>query len=165
MHAAIGNFANNVATLGHLLLARHQVLAAAESCTGGMLASRLVDHPGASEWFYGSFVTYQACAKSEMLGIDKFILREHGLVSEQTVMAMSRGVLEFTSADYAIALSGVAGPADDGSASKVGELWIAWGEKADDLCTAEWFELTLPRSEYRMTACALAVEGFLKRFA
>lgn len=164
MQASIGRLDENLSAIEQTLSQQNFSLVVAESCTGGMLASRLIDRAGASNWFYGGFVTYQALAKKEMLGIDDATLCTYGLVSSQTAIAMALGAIERSSADYSIALTGVAGPMGDGSEAHVGELWIAWTSKHDDICASEWFELSATRSEFRLTACALAVEGFAQRF-
>ena len=164
MHAAIGGLDENLSAVEQTLYQQNLSLVVAESCTGGMLSSRLVDRAGASSWFYGGFVTYQARAKMEMLGVKESTLSEHGLVSSETAMAMALGALNNSSADFAIALTGVAGPEGDGSQAHVGELWIGWASKAENQCATEWFELSAQRSEYRLTACALALEGFATRF-
>lgn len=164
MHASIGRLAENLNALEHILCEGAATLVVAESCTGGMLASSLVDRAGASNWFYGGFVTYQACAKIELLGVKESVLSAHGLVSSETALAMALGALKHSTANYAIALTGVAGPAGDGSQSGVGELWIGWASETAGVASSEWFELSASRNEFRLTACALAVEGFVKRF-
>ena len=164
MHSVIGRLDQNISAIEQTLCQQGFSLVVAESCTGGMLSSRLIEHAGASSWFYGGFVTYQAIAKIEMLGLEESMLCTHGLVSAETAMAMALSALEKSSADYSIALTGVAGPQGDGSDSHIGELWIAWASKVDDLYATEWFELNATRSEFRLTACALAAEGFATRF-
>lgn len=164
MHGSIGNIAENLSAIEQTLGQKNFSLVVAESCTGGMLASCLVDNPGASDWFYGSFVTYQARAKTEMLGVEESALTSNGLVSPQTAQAMACKALMMTPANYSIAVTGLAGPSGDGSRSHIGELWIAWGAKAKNLYVTEWFELDASRSEFRLAACSLAIEGFVKRF-
>ena len=72
--------------------------------------------------------------------------------------------LAVTSADYSIALTGLAGPEGDGSDTKVGELWIAWGDAAARTYSAQSFHLDLSRDEFRLTACGVALDGFIERF-
>ncbi|MDP4918251.1 MAG: CinA family nicotinamide mononucleotide deamidase-related protein [Haliea sp.] len=110
-----------------LLTAKGQTLTTAESCTGGLIASQLTRIPGSSAAFHAGFVTYANDIKSTVLGVKAATLAEHGAVSEQVVREMALGALERANADYAIAVSGVAGP-EGGTADKpVGTVWLAWG--------------------------------------
>ena len=89
----------------------------AESCSGGMLAARLTDPPGASKYFRGGVVAYSYGAKEELLGVPKALLDEKGAVSPEVAEAMARGALERFGADVAVAITGVAGP-DGGTEEK-----------------------------------------------
>jgi nicotinamide-nucleotide amidase len=103
------------ALLARLLRGRR--LAVAESCSGGLLAARLTDLPGASAYFAGGVVAYSNEAKVELLGVDPGLIEEHGAVSAEAAEAMSRGALERFGADVAVAITGIAGP-DGGTAEK-----------------------------------------------
>jgi nicotinamide-nucleotide amidase len=92
-------------------------LGLAESCSGGMLAARITDPPGASAYFKGSAVVYSYEAKEELLGVPKALLEEHGAVSPEVAEAMSRGALERFGADVAVSITGIAGP-DGGTEEK-----------------------------------------------
>jgi nicotinamide-nucleotide amidase len=94
-----------------------RTLAVAESCTGGMLAARLTDGPGASLWFAGGAVTYSDEAKTEMLGVDPKLIAAHGAVSPEVAEAMTDGALKRFDADVACSVTGIAGP-DGGTESK-----------------------------------------------
>lgn len=97
----------------------------AESCTGGLLAGRLVNVPGASEVFRQGFITYSNKAKRKQLDVSKTTLRKYGAVSEQTAKEMATGGVFATDADICIAVTGVAGP-DGGTPEKpVGLVYIA----------------------------------------
>ncbi len=85
-------------------------LALAESCTGGILAARITDLPGASEYFMGGVVPYSNAAKTALLGVDAGLIEAHGAVSPEVAEAMARGALERFGADVAVAITGVAGP-------------------------------------------------------
>jgi nicotinamide-nucleotide amidase len=98
------------------LLQGHR-LGLAESCSGGLLAARITDVPGASDYFAGSAVTYSYEAKEEILGVPKAMLEEFGAVSPQVAEAMARGALERFGADVAVSITGIAGP-DGGSEEK-----------------------------------------------
>ena len=115
-------------TVIDLLLEKHQTITLAESCTGGLIASKITEIKGASKVFEAGFVTYSNKMKTQVLGVSADILAKHGAVSKQTVIAMAKGALTKSQADYVVAVSGVAGP-DGGTAEKpVGMVWIAWGD-------------------------------------
>jgi nicotinamide-nucleotide amidase len=98
-------------------LLRGRKLGVAESCSGGLLAARITDLPGASVYFNGSVVAYSNEAKAELLGVDPDLINEHGAVSAEVAEAMSRGALERFDADVAISITGIAGP-DGGTEEK-----------------------------------------------
>ena len=101
-----------------------RTVSVAESCTGGMLAARLTDRPGASERFLGGVVAYTNQAKSEILGVDADLIEAHGAVSQEVAEAMADGALRRFGSDFAIAVTGIAGP-DGGTDEKpVGTVWI-----------------------------------------
>jgi len=92
-------------------------LGLAESCSGGLMAARVTDLPGASAYFAGGVVAYSNQAKAELLGVDRALIDTHGAVSLEVAAAMSRGALERFEADVAVAITGIAGP-DGGSEEK-----------------------------------------------
>jgi len=102
-----------------------RTLATAESCTGGLLASRITDVSGASEVFGYGWVTYANEAKMTQLGVEPHLLESHGAVSEQVAQAMAVGARRIAKSDYAIALTGVAGPNGGTPAKPVGTVFIA----------------------------------------
>lgn len=90
------------------------MLATAESCTGGLLASLLTDVQGCSHAFERGFVTYTEEAKQEMLGVPANMLEKHGAVSESVARAMAEGAIEHSGADIAVSITGFAGPTEEG---------------------------------------------------
>jgi len=96
----------------------------AESCTGGLIASNLTKISGSSSCFDGSVVTYANSIKHEWLGVEEITLEKYGAVSEQTVKEMLLGAIEISKADYAIAVSGIAGPTGGTQAKPVGTIFI-----------------------------------------
>lgn len=99
-------------------------LATAESCTGGGLSYWLTSIPGSSDWFDRGFITYSNQAKMDMLAVTESTLKNHGAVSEETAIEMAKGILQKSSADIGIAITGIAGP-DGGTVDKpVGTVWI-----------------------------------------
>ncbi len=108
-----------------LLAERNQTLVTAESCTGGMIASALTDIPGASAAIYGGYVTYANSAKSRMIQVQPRLIRDYGAVSNQVARAMADGARNTARVDYAVAVTGIAGP-DGGSEKKpVGLVYVA----------------------------------------
>ena len=96
----------------------------AESCTGGLLASTLTDIAGASSWFKKSWVTYANDAKIAELGLDPEELESKGAVSAQVAIQMAKGALSRADADFAISVSGIAGPTNEGSTKPVGTVYV-----------------------------------------
>ncbi|MEQ9462592.1 MAG: CinA family nicotinamide mononucleotide deamidase-related protein [Haliea sp.] len=118
-----------------LLQVRGETLTTAESCTGGLIASMLTRIPGSSAGFHAGFVTYANDIKTAVLGVQETTLETCGAVSEEVVREMALGALERSGADYAIAVSGIAGPEGGTEDKPVGTVWLAWGS-VDKLQTA-----------------------------
>lgn len=112
-----------------MMESRNLKLVLAESCTGGYLAHQITQHPGSSTVFAGSAVAYSYELKESMLGVKHETLNQHGAVSAEVVGEMARGAIDRYPADYAVAISGIAGP-DGGLPEKpVGTVWIAVANK------------------------------------
>ncbi|MEJ5064041.1 MULTISPECIES: nicotinamide-nucleotide amidase [Erwinia] len=121
--------------VGERLLARHASVTTAESCTGGWIAKVLTDVAGSSAWFQRGFVTYSNDAKQQMIGVTEASLTQFGAVSEQVVQEMAQGALREAGAQYAISVSGVAGP-DGGSDEKpVGTVWFGFASASGEVLT------------------------------
>jgi len=115
-----------------LLTGRHETLACAESCTGGFLAHRITNVPGASAVFLGGYVTYANEVKTSAVGVDAALIQQHGAVSEPVARAMAEGARQKTGSDYALSTTGIAGP-DGGTEEKpVGTVFIALARKNGD---------------------------------
>lgn len=106
--------------LRSLLPVRGLTLAVAESCTGGMLAARITDVAGSSEYFLGGVVAYSNPVKEAVLGVPAAVLVEHGAVSLETALAMAGGARELFGSDVAIAITGIAGPGGGSPEKPVG---------------------------------------------
>ena len=113
------------AVVVRLLTERKETLALAESCTGGFVANSVTDVPGASAVFLGGLVTYSNEAKQRLLGVRAETLAQHGAVSEPTAREMAEGARNRLGADYAIAITGIAGPSGGTEAKPVGTVLIA----------------------------------------
>lgn len=112
-----------------LLTERRQTLAVAESCTGGYLAHRITNVPGASAVFLAGYVTYSNEAKAAMLGIEPRLISGYGAVSKQVAQAMAEGARLNAKADFALATTGIAGPAGGTEEKPVGTVFIALASK------------------------------------
>jgi nicotinamide-nucleotide amidase len=110
--------------VGKLLRDKGWWLAAAESCTGGVIAARITRIPGSSEYFKSSVVSYSNESKMHFLGVKEATLKEHGAVSRETAIEMAEGALRTSAADIAISTTGVAGPGGGSEAKPVGTVWI-----------------------------------------
>ena len=110
--------------VGVELLERQATVATAESCTGGLIASMITDISGSSDYFNTGYVTYSNETKSELVGVKEATLIAHGAVSEETVSEMLSGTLEKSGADYAVAVSGIAGPTGGTEEKPVGTVYI-----------------------------------------
>lgn len=108
-----------------ILVDRRLTLAAAESCTGGVIASRFTAIPGASASFLCGVVAYSNASKERVLGVDPAVLARYGAVSEQVACQMAEGVRRISGADYAVATTGIAGPSGGSAQKPVGTVWIA----------------------------------------
>lgn len=111
--------------VGQLLTQTKLNVATAESCTGGAIAAALTSVAGSSAYLLGGVVAYQNEIKINMLGVSESTLKEHGAVSEQTVIEMARGIRQHTGASIGVSSSGIAGPAGGTPEKPVGTVWIA----------------------------------------
>jgi PncC family amidohydrolase len=107
-----------------LLRARGLKLATAESCTGGLVANRITDVPGSSDYFIGGVVAYAYEAKVALVHVSWDTLRQHGAVSRETVIEMARGVRTALGANIGVSISGIAGPSGGLPDKPVGTTWI-----------------------------------------
>lgn len=112
------------AVIGRRLLAAGETLAVAESATGGGLAQRITSVPGSSAYFMGGYITYAKRMKTELLGVPEALLGEFGAVSKETAHAMAEGARLAAKTDWAISITGNAGPSADGNEAPVGTIYI-----------------------------------------
>ena len=142
--------------VGNLLHEHGLKLVLAESCTGGLLGSRITDVPGSSEYFLGSVVAYAYETKVALLGVSWDTLNSKGAVSRETALEMARGIRDSMKADISVAVSGIAGPGGGTPEKPVGTTWI--GLVATDGEWGQLFHFPGDREENKV----LAVDAALK---
>ena len=150
----------DVLKLGEQLRARGAMLAAAESCTGGLIAAVCTSVAGSSDWFERGFVTYSNAAKTEMLGVDAALIAAHGAVSAEVVRAMAEGALVHSNARIAIAVTGIAGPSGGTPAKPVGTVWFALAQRGI-AAQAELLQLGGDRTAVREQTLVFALKRLL----
>lgn len=144
-------------TVFHLLRERGLTLSAAESCTGGLIAKRITDIPGASSVFKGGVVSYSNEAKEEFLGVPADILSEYGAVSHETAKAMAEGIRRRAGTDLGISVTGIAGPDSDSSGKPVGLVYVGLSSADGSLLSRELYCGTL-RQRCRTMAANFAMD-------
>ena len=149
-------------SVGAQLLSRGEWLATAESCTGGWVAQSITAIAGSSAWFDRGFVTYSNAAKQEMLGVTEATLERHGAVSEATARAMAQGAIAHSRADWAIAITGIAGPGGGSPEKPVGTVCFAWAQR-DGGCEAQTCAFAGDRAAVREQSVIHALRGLLAR--
>ncbi|TLF47644.1 CinA family protein [Halomonas urmiana] len=149
--------------LGERCRARGITVTAAESCTGGGVASAITAVAGSSAWFETGYVTYANGAKTRLLGVPEALLAEHGAVSREVVEAMVIGACRDSGAALGVAISGVAGPGGGSAEKPVGMVWLAWGsaEGAESTC----HRFPGDRAAVRERAVHEALVGLVRRLA
>lgn len=155
------NLETLAAQVGSLLATNGQVLATAESCTGGWVAQCLTSIAGSSAWFDRGFVPYSNEGKQDMLGVSKETLAAHGAVSEATAIAMARGALRHSRADWALAITGIAGPSGGSPEKPVGTVCFAWAGPENSVhCETCHFDGS--RDVVRARSVEYALNGLLR---
>jgi nicotinamide-nucleotide amidase len=147
--------------LGRAALARGLRIAAAESCTGGLVAGAITSVAGSSDWFDCGFVTYSNEAKIANLAVPAATIEEFGAVSEETALAMAQGALRSGRVQWALAVTGIAGPSGGTPDKPVGTVCFAWvGPEG-----GETLRTVLPgtRADIRRESVRISLEGLLDR--
>ncbi|GGX99656.1 hypothetical protein GCM10007160_29240 [Litchfieldella qijiaojingensis] len=147
--------------LGELCRAKGVHVTAAESCTGGGVASTITDVAGSSDYFETGYVTYANTAKTRLLGVPESLLEAHGAVSREVVEAMVAGACRDSGAQWGVAISGVAGPGGGSEAKPVGTVWLAWGDERRQ--EAEHYLFSGDRRAIREQAVREALIGLIVR--
>lgn len=144
--------------IGLLLKKRQLTLTTAESCTGGGLSYFITHIAGSSAWFDRGFVTYSNQAKIDLLGVQPHTLDTFGAVSEETANEMAKGALARSQTDFAVAITGIAGPLGGQEGKPVGTVWIAWALRRPPFVTAKKYSFSGNRHSIRTQAMEKALE-------
>jgi nicotinamide-nucleotide amidase len=156
------SFEPAVLALADALRRRGWRLAAAESCTGGLIAAACTSVAGSSDWFERGFVTYSNEAKIELLGVEQDLLQQHGAVSEEVARAMAAGALQRAPVQLAGSVTGIAGPGGAVPGKPVGTVWmsLAWlDEHGATQVQASRLDLPGDRSAVRGATVAAALQA------
>lgn len=163
------NDKNSIDQLSQVLVAEllkaGKSVATAESCTGGLIAKVITDNAGSSACYGYGIVCYSNGAKEMILGVSPATLQQYGSVSEQVVNEMAEGCLNLSGANFAVAVSGVAGP-DGGTEEKpVGTVWFCWATRGTGHASidAEVHRLAGDREQIRSQSAVIALQGVRER--
>jgi len=148
-----------------LLTRLGQTVSVAESCTGGCVAHRITNIPGASSVLGRAFVTYANEAKTELLGVPPDLLAAHGAVSREVAAAMASGCLAASRADHALALTGIAGPGGGSEAKPTGTVFIALASKANPEPVVEHHVFRMEREGFKNMAAQTALDLLRRRLS
>ena len=147
-----------------LCRSKRLILAAAESCTGGLLAATLTEIPGSSDVFERGFITYSNEAKRAMLGVTPTTLAKHGAVSRETAEAMATGALAHAPVDVAVSITGIAGPGGAVPGKPVGLVYLAAAARSGRLIAHERKYGDIGRAQVRR-ACVIEALAMLGELA
>lgn len=147
-------------TIARLLKKEKATLCTAESCSGGLLADRLTDIPGSSEYFRLGLITYSNDAKIRLLKVRPAIIKQHGAVSEQTAKAMAEGARRLMNTHFAIAITGIAGPGGGSKDKPIGLTFIAVAAAKRTRCLR--FQFKGSRRQIKQQAATQAMKLLLK---
>jgi nicotinamide-nucleotide amidase len=149
-----------VEQLASALRTRGQMMATAESCTGGLIAGACTELSGSSDWFERGFVTYSNAAKCELLGVPQTMIEQHGAVSEPVARAMAAGAVDRAHARWSVAVTGIAGPTGGSADKPVGTVWFGWATPQGVFTERQRFDGD--RATVRQATVAHALAGLLQ---
>ena len=144
------------AVVGRLLREHGHTIAVAESCTGGLVAERITEVPGASDYFAGAVVAYANAAKTALLGVPEAMLAEHGAVSEPVARAMAEGARTRFAADFGVATTGISGPGGGSPEKSLGLVHVALAREGGT--HSDHFVFPLDRSRHRLLTAQIALD-------
>jgi nicotinamide-nucleotide amidase len=148
---------------GRAALVRHVRIATAESCTGGLISGAITAVAGSSDWFECGFVTYSNAAKMRDLGVAGETIARFGAVSVEVAQAMAEGAVRVSGVDWALAVTGVAGPTGGTPEKPVGTVCFAWAGPGGT--ETSWRRLPGDRGAIRLESVRIALQGLLDRLA
>jgi len=151
-------FSSQVQKLAKQCLENNITIACAESCTGGWLSHAMVSEAGSSAWFDCGLVTYSNEAKQKLLGLEKKTLDFYGAVSKEVAQDMALGLLQRSSADITVSITGIAGPEGGSDEKPVGTVWLAWATRKGKMQTAHHV-FSGDRTAVREQAVGVALDG------
>jgi len=123
--------------LTELLRSKGKTISCAESCTSGYVAKLLTDESGSSAWFWGGAATYSNDAKMKMLHVKESTLQAYGAVSDECAAEMAEGILEVSGTDYALSITGIAGPTGGSEEKPIGMVWLGFAAKGRETQTVK----------------------------
>jgi nicotinamide-nucleotide amidase len=159
------NTADIVTTLAEILQSKNWKMAAAESCTGGLVCANLTEISGSSEWFERGYITYSNEAKMECLGVPGKLLEAFGAVSEEVAKAMAEGAQVNAGVNAALSITGIAGPSGGSKEKPVGMVCFAWAirsDAGDNRVIAKTMHFDGDRQKVRQQACDYALHELAK---
>jgi len=144
------------AEVGRILRKKKLTIAVAESCTGGLISSRITDISGSSGYFLAGIVSYSNEIKKSLLGVSEISLKRHGAVSKQVALEMAEGVSVLASADIGIGVTGIAGPTGGTKKKPLGLVYIALA--TDKKRIVKEFRFKGPRQDIKFKASQAALD-------
>ncbi|ANI98832.1 damage-inducible protein CinA [Polynucleobacter wuianus] len=156
---------DTIKTLAEILLAKSWKMAAAESCTGGLVCATLTELAGSSEWFERGYITYSNAAKEENLGVPAELIQSFGAVSEQVAKAMAEGAQANSGANAAISITGIAGPSGGSADKPVGTVCFGWAiqnDAGENRALTKTMHFAGDRQAIRKQACNYVISELAK---
>ena len=147
--------------LVQLLIDKKLKISAAESCTGGMLISRLIDIPGTSEITGASYITYSDEAKIRTVGVNPDTIKKFGVVSEKTALEMAVGAVDTAKSDIGVGITGFAGPFDDDDDPDAGRVCFGFSVNGKTVTATKHFG-NIGRNAVRELSCIYAIDSLIK---
>ena len=149
--------------LGRAAVAKRVMIATAESCTGGLLAGAITAAAGSSDWFERGFVSYSNASKIEQLAVPMTLIERFGAVSEEVARAMAEGALRGSQAQWAVAVTGIAGPTGGTPEKPVGTVCFAWAGAGG--AASEHRLIPGDRASIRRDSVRVGLQGLIDRLA
>jgi nicotinamide-nucleotide amidase len=159
------NTVDIVTTLAEILRSKKWKMAAAESCTGGLVCANLTEIAGSSEWFERGYITYSNDAKIECLGVTDKLLEGFGAVSEEVAKAMAEGAQTKAGVNAALSITGIAGPSGGSQEKPVGTVCFGWAiqdDAGDNRVLTKTMHFDGNRQDIRQQSCDYALSELAK---